>query len=271
MLNTIDNQIQEIENKNFSFRISEFISKGWDLGLKILGWYILYMTLTMTASSLLKSLPYIGSLINTLVISPVLASGTIFFIHHRYTTNQSDFGLIFSGFKKNLWQIILLNLILVIVSLVIYLPLILEVYNSVDISDFTKLATNKDSEALIPLIKDLFKDIGSWFKTGLFCSIGVLFLMTFTIFSTFLVVLEDFTAVKALSVSYKIVKKKFVKILWFVVLLGLINLLGFLCLVIGVFVTVSISFAAVYLAYINVFRPNLEIEFAVKDKDILDA
>jgi len=72
-------------------------------------------------------------------------------------------------------------------------------------------------------------------------------------------------------VSYKIVKKKFVKILWFVVLLGLINLLGFLCLVIGVFVTVSISFAAVYLAYINVFRPNLEIEFAVKNKDILDA
>ncbi len=271
MSNTIDDKNKETEITDFSFPINKFISKGWELGLKILGWYVLYMTLAMTASSLLKSLPYVGSLINTLVIAPVLASGTIFFIHHRYTTNRSDFGLIFLGFKKNLLQIILLNLILVIGCLIIYLPLILEIYNSVDLSDFTKIANEKNPEALMPLVKDLFKDIGSWVRTGFFCSFGILFLMTFTVFTSFLVVLENYTAVKAISVSFKIVKKKFIKILWFLILLGLINLLGVLCLIIGLFITVPISFAAVYIAYISVFKPNLEIEDDVKDKDVLDS
>ena len=82
--------------------------------------------------------------------------------------------------------------------------------------------------------------------------ISILFL-----FGTFLVLFEKFEPLKALDISRKLVSKKFFNWLGFLLLLGLFNAAGALCLLVGLFVTIPSTVCALYVAYEDVVGLNL--------------
>jgi hypothetical protein len=83
--------------------------------------------------------------------------------------------------------------------------------------------------------------------------VSVLFLL-----GTFLVMFEKFEPINALDVSRKIISKKFFNWLGFLFLIGLFNMVGVICLFVGLFVTIPTSLCAMYVAYNDVVGMDLK-------------
>lgn len=110
-----------------------------------------------------------------------------------------------------------------------------------------------------------FDDIMSMAKTmsaytGRSSWIGVLSLViyTFFLFGMLLVLFERFQPLRALDISRQIISKKFFNWMGFLILLGLINIAGAMCLGVGLLVSIPISICAIYAAYADVTGMDLE-------------
>ena len=68
-------------------------------------------------------------------------------------------------------------------------------------------------------------------------------------YAVYLVVDKDLGPVEAIKTSWKMTKGNAWNLFFFGILLGLINILGFLCLIIGLFVTVPLSMLATAFVY----------------------
>jgi uncharacterized membrane protein len=68
-------------------------------------------------------------------------------------------------------------------------------------------------------------------------------------YTCYLVVDRNLSPIEAIKTSWKITRGNAWKLFFFGILLGLINILGFLCLIIGLFVTVPLSMLATTFVY----------------------
>jgi uncharacterized membrane protein len=62
----------------------------------------------------------------------------------------------------------------------------------------------------------------------------------------------------AMQASHEIVKRDYVGFTLFLILMALVNLLGVLCCIVGIFVTIPVTFAAITIAYKEIvgFEPR---------------
>jgi uncharacterized membrane protein len=68
-------------------------------------------------------------------------------------------------------------------------------------------------------------------------------------FAAYLVIDKNLTAVDAVKESWKMTKGNVWNLFFFGILLGLVNILGFLCLIVGLFITVPLSMLATAFVY----------------------
>lgn len=252
------------------FDFKRYIAEGWDFGIKIFGWYLLYMVLASTAGNTLSQIPWIGSLASTFFVGPALGAGIILFVNHKYFNKESDFGLVFKPFKgEGLVQILLLNLYSIILSVVILIPLGISLFNNLPSMSFLTNLQSGDSDLVREAgfaILDFLKSYSVLIVLNFVC----LFLVAvFLIYSQFFVVLKSYSAAEGLKASFMFVRRNFIRIFTFLIILMLINISGVLCLFIGVLFTIPVSFAALYLSFKhNFLTENDEVSFV--DADILD-
>jgi len=114
----------------------------------------------------------------------------------------------------------------------------------------------------VPEYKDLFyyQPIVNYFivalLTGLIVVVGLILLIIPGIyfglrlkFAVYLVIDKNLGPVEAIKKSWKMTKGNVWNLFFFGFLLGLINILGFLCLIIGLFITVPLSMLATAFVY----------------------
>ena len=113
-----------------------------------------------------------------------------------------------------------------------------------------------------PVYKDLFyyKPIVNYFIASFLTTLivigGVILLIIPGIyfglrlkFATYLVIDKNLSPVDAIKQSWKMTKGSIWNLFFFGILLGLINILGFFCLIVGLFVTVPLSMLATAFVY----------------------
>jgi uncharacterized membrane protein len=256
---------------DYEFKMGDYISKGWKLGTSVFGYFILFIIVSIIISLCLSMIPIVGSLANSFVVSPSIGAGFILFLHEKNKTGQSDFGLVFKGFNK-VGPLLVLQLILTFIMLALFIPLILSLLGMFSMDDLLSVASS-DSEAIARIGASVVANFAV-FYVGMFISfLLVMVFMIFMSFTTYFIALGDLSAFESIKSSIDLVKKKFFSILLFGIVLVLINVAGVLALVIGIFVTMPVTMAAMYFMFYDIIGKQVEEDEVIGavGGDVLDA
>ena len=178
-------------------------------------------------------------------------------------------------FKENAGVFIGYNLLLLVIGAVIggvlsLIPIIgpfanLAISIPLNVGFFIVLnQIYKGEDFSINQLFDGFKSFGPLLGTsilgGLIIFAGMIFFVLPGIylsivysFISLIVIFLNVSGTEALKASRKVLSKKFWPFFWFLIVLGLINLLGVLCIGFGLLVTIPLSKAALFLAFKDIF------------------
>ncbi|MBE9117879.1 hypothetical protein IQ249_18435 [Lusitaniella coriacea LEGE 07157] len=206
--------LQSVINENYTVKIGDYISRGWEIFKQNPGLLIGYVVILVVISSVVFGLPLalqrtigpelaqsISSLIN-IIVSPPLWAGLFIgcFILHK--GQQLQFNNFFSGFQYFAQLVIasLVSAILIIIGFIF---------------------------CLVP---------------GIYLAIGYSFMIP-------LVIDRNLNFWDAMEASRKIVTKQWFSIFAFLIVIGLINTAGALVFGVGLLVTIPLTYGAMVAAY----------------------
>ena len=235
----------EILERDYDLDIGGCISRGWDLLQKhmglLVGATLIYLGIEV-AFSLLGAIPLLGalfSLVNLFVAAPLM--GGLFYVTLQAIRRQpATAGDVFEGFRRAFIQLIMgygVSTILaglclipaVIVGLVMLLP---------------SVAHHRQPD-LGPILITV--------AVGLACLVPVMFLTVNWMFTLPLIVDRRMKFWPAMQTSSKMVRKHWGQLFGLVLLVGLVNMAGFLFCCIGVLFSMPLGVAAMMYAYETIF------------------
>ena len=248
----MSNSNLDFANRDYTVKIGQYFGRGWEI-FKQYSWGFIGFFLVMIAIIMIAAeLPPVN-----VIIFPILLAG-IYIVAFKITKNKSQkFDDFFLGFKKfniflNIFLVNLIRSFLVIVSTLLPIVTVMMIYLAINYFFSINL-----------IIQNLVIDNGLSFWLVLAVAIGILLLITPGIyleisyfFSVPLVVEKRMEFWSALETSRKLVTKKWFYFLGFRLLLSLLNLGGLLCLVIGLLVTIPLTFCIVVAAYEDIVGLN---------------
>lgn len=271
MENTYESIVSKVVASKPKFETGKYISLGWKNGLPLIGWIILYGIIVIVMKNVLQIIPVAGELLHAIFVAPVMGAGLMIFIHNKVHGGKGDFGLVFKGFTQYTGKIIGVNLLGGLIIIAALIPGIIGMVTAFDVSDFAMFANEKpDPQEILWFAQEMLAKYGLWI---LITYIFVLIAGIFLTFSSFFVALGGEKPGKAISLSFKMGKTYFFPILGFAILCGLINLLGVLCLIIGVLVTLPVTIVASYYMFYELVQSKVNEDeiSAVNSEDVLDA
>lgn len=234
-------------NNGYETNSVEYIKKGFEIFKQNIGPFIGFIILVGIIQGIIGSIPFLKSLANV-AIAPIAAGAYI--VSKKIDKNEP---YSFSNFFDGMQQYKPLFIVALIPALIIgAITLVVGGWEYFKIS-FLGLKPSFDMNNLQSMLGGFKALAGRGSLSGIL--IAVVFILT--IFSTFLVLFENFEPIKALEISVKLIKKKFFNWIGFMFLLLLFNIAGLMCLVIGLLVTVPSSICALYVAYEDVVGLNL--------------
>lgn len=207
---------QSIADRDYSLKIGEYFSRGWDLFKQYALPFVGFLFLVVIIGGMLSRLPYPlglnedrqGGIVNS-IISPILTAG-FYIVAFKLAKGQSaSFSDFFRGFN-NFLQIFLVSLV---GGLLIALGFVL---------------------LIIP---------------GIYLTVAYFFGIS-------LVIEKRFDFWTALETSRKLVTKRWFSFFGFSLLLFLLNLGGALLFVIGLLITVPLTFCVIVAAYEDIIGLN---------------
>jgi len=242
-----DEKSSSLLKNGFDFDLGGYISKGHQILMKDLGSYIGYELLVFLIFMLLGFIPFVGTVIN-FVINYSLIMGFAIFARRIYLNRPRSFSNFFDGFKL-LGPLVLLRLLNSILIALIVIPYVLITLGSFfltlirqaisgDVSDIDPSYIISNIVKLIPLIFIL------------------IIIQVLLAFSSYIVTFGRKGAVDAMTLSIKLIGKKFLSFILFFIVLWLINVAGAICLLVGLLYTVPLSLCALYAAYESIVGTN---------------
>ena len=241
--------IEEVISDNSQIAVMDAIKTGWQIVSKSMGMYIAALIVFIAISVVSSFIPLIGSLANSLVISPALMAGFILVswqIHKGEGWNE--FGKWFKGFdyiKELIIQAaIYMGVVLVICAILLmkFLPTIMEL---VKLSGGSGAMTNQEE------IKDLMMSMLSGGNILMFLLAGLIIALISLIwvFRMHFVVIYNMQAWPSMEASRKMVQKNFLQLIAFFILILIINAAGAMACGLGLLVTIPLTYASLYAAF----------------------
>lgn len=254
------NILNAIEN-GYEFRISNYISKAFDIFKTHVGEFIGFMLVYFVISMFTSFIPIVGTVIG-LVISPALSLGALI-VAHRISTNQNvEFSNFFDGFKK-LGPLVITYLM----TLVIYIALFLPIVFIIGINVFLEY-DSQDPSAALGLFEN-FRELG-WIFVLFF--LVFLYVVVSLRWSLALVYFYDYQPLDGIIGSWKLVNIKWFHHLGFLFICGLIALGGMLALVVGLLVAIPVISIADYVGFADVTKleeDGVIDQIGLKDQDLV--
>lgn len=239
-------KVQDLLDHGFNFERSFYFSEGLELFKKDAGQFSGYGFLYCILAVIAAYVPF-----GSLLLTPSLTVGFTLGAHKVSRREPLDFGVFFKGFDYFL-QLLLYTLFVGLISLVVIIPFI-----------------------IIMFVGGAFFGIGSELVIGLMAIIFILLFMggltairTIYIFSQHFIVFGKMEAWQAMETSRKIITQNFWPIFGMVLLLGLMNLGGFLLCGLGLVITIPLSQCIIYVAFRELV--NLDNFYDESDHDILN-
>lgn len=248
----IHEKIEQLSNEGYSFDFGKYINDGYKYFKSqawiFIGFFIISVFMTIAGSFI----PFVGSIASQ-ILSLTFYVG--YFVAAQKVKNNTEISLndFFTGFKS-ITRIALIQLILMGIALLILIPLLIFLI-SILFSGFSEIFLNKlDTNQLsVNDLLQLFEADG----IILMVVITSILYMTFQILYTFSAANAHFFNLgpwEAMEASRKIIQKKFFHFLGLTCIIAFINLIGLACLIIGLAVTIPLSYTIFYAAYDDIVK-----------------
>ena len=245
--------IEELGEAKGTFAISQAISDGWGLVSKHLGYYIGAGVITVIISMFIGFIPFVGSLIDNLFVSPCFAASAIFITWqiskgHGWT----DFGDMFKGFSYAtpvLIATLIQAFVMVLIGVLCFFSLIPQLVDLWELSQGSGAFQNQDE------ITDLAQSI--FFNTKnilLFClfMLAMLLISVVWAFKIHFIVVYKMDAWPAMELSRRVTTPNFLRLVGLFIIIGLIIIVSVLPCGIGLFFSLPFSIGAVYSAFAQI-------------------
>lgn len=237
--------LDEILAREYTVDFENWFRKGFELFKAEGGWFVGFLFVLLLAYALAGSLPFVGRF-SSIFVGPLVAG--MFLVAARLDKHIPCEFATFFGIRDHYRELVLIVLVQSLVTYVLTLVvmgwgnfLVYMGWRHVDFSDFGTMMQFYSSQG----------------KRYVLVWLPMLLLFTIWIFAPCFVLFRGYKAWDAMEASRKLVSKKLISWLGFVVLVGLFNAAGLICLVVGLLVTVPTSMCAVYVAFDEVVGVEL--------------
>jgi len=245
--------IEELRQIKGTFEIGKAISDGWGFVSKHLGYYIGAGLIAVMISSFIGFIPFAGSIIDNLIVSPCFAASAIF-ITWRISKGYgwTDFGDMFKGFSYATPVVIstlIKSLVLGLIGLLCFFSLIPQLVDLWQLAQGSGAYQNQ--EEISALVQDIFLDTKNILLFCLFI-LAVLVLSALWAFRIHFIVVYNMDAWPAMELSRKVTAPNMLRLVVLYIIIGLIVLVSALPCGIGLLFSLPLSIGAIYSAFAQI-------------------
>lgn len=252
----LNSRVQQLTSENYEFKFGEYFSKGWEYFSAKIGLFIGFFVVNMLIVIASSLIPVIGGIASQF-LAAILLVGYFIVCHAIKNDQQPSFDHFFKGFKSA-GNIILVQLILFGFTIILIAPLMIYGFTTV-FSAVIDASTNPYfSEPENPF--ELFRmfDLMAIIPLAIITYIFLAFMQTIYMYATTITHFYKSSPWASMEASRKVVQKKFFFFFGIIILIGLINILGAICLLVGLLFTVPLSYCIMYAAFEDIFKPTKE-------------
>lgn len=251
-------KVQLLTSNGYEFKFGKYLSDGFDYFKAQAGYFIGFCVVSLLMVIVASFIPIVGSIASqilslTLLVGYFIAARNI---KHGKNVSFDDF---FKGFST-IGQISIIQLIMFGFALVLLTPLLIYGFSVVfsGIMDGIRGDLFNDNLSPTALLK-LFSADG---LIPLFIITIILLMFMQTIYSFAAVNAHFFkaTAWESMEASRKVIQAKFFHFFGLILLIAIINVLGALCLFVGLLITIPLSYNIMYAAFDDIMQPDDENE-----------
>ena len=245
--------IEELRETKGTFSIGQAISDGWRIVSKQLGYYIGAGVITVLISMFVGIIPYGGSILNNLVVSPCFAASAIF-ITWRISKGYAwtDFGDMFKGFSYAtpvLISTLIQSFAMALIGLVCFFSLIPQLVDLFELSQGSGAYQNQ--EEIIELLRSIFFNTKNILLFCLFM-LAILLLSAVWAFKIHFIVVYKMDAWPAMELSRRVTTPNLLRLVGLFIIIGLIVIVSALPCGIGLLFSLPLSFGAIYSAFAQI-------------------
>lgn len=249
----IQDKVQELTTNDYEFKFGEYFSRGWQLFGKKPGHYIGFFALTMLMIMVVAFIPLIGSIAAQVLGGVLLVGFFVFSQNVQYGRNASfdDLFKPFSSFGK----ITIVQLIILGFTIVIVMPLLIFGFTNF-FSGFLDLVQNPDYYDNNPsAVFELF-DVEALIPLAIITYLFLFFIQTIYMFANPIAHFFNAQAWESMEASRKIIQKKFFHFFGLIILLAIMNIAGAMCIFVGLFITIPLTYTTMYAAFDDILKPT---------------
>ena len=245
--------IEELRETKVTFSIGKAISDGWRIVSKHLGYYIGAGVITVLISMFVGIIPYGGSILNNLVVSPCFAASAIF-ITWRISKGYAwtDFGDMFKGFSYATPVLIctlIQSFVMVLIGLLCFFSLIPQLVDLFELSQGSGAYQNQ--EEIIELLRTIFFNTKNILLFCLFL-LAILVLSAVWAFKIHFIVVYKMDAWPAMELSRRVTTPNLLRLVGLFIIIGLIVIVSALPCGIGLLFSLPLSFGAIDRAFAQI-------------------
>jgi uncharacterized membrane protein len=245
--------IEELREAKGTFAVSQALSDGWRLVSKYLGYYIGAGVITVIITIGIGFIPYLGGLVNNLLVSPCFAASAIF-ITWRISKGDgwTDFGDMFKGFSYTtpvFVSTLIQSFVMALIALLCFFSLIPELVDLFELSQGSGAYQNQ--EEITALFQSIFFNPKNILLFFLFM-LAMLLVSAVWAFKIHFIVVYKMDAWPAMELSRRVTAPNFLRLVGLFILIGLIVIVSALPCGIGLLFSLPLSIGAIYSAFAQI-------------------
>ncbi len=245
--------LAELQTDKSTFSIGLALSDGWNLVSKNLGYYILGGIIAVAISAGVGIIPFVGGIVNNLVLSPCLIGGAVYVTWHISNgKGWTDFGDMFKGFNF-LQPIFISSFIQYVITAALAL---LVFFNFLpELIDIFKLSQRADMFSKQEELGNAFLDLirnSKFVVSLLLLMVALLFITVLWVFKTHFIIIYKMQAWPAMEMSRRIARHNLFQLLGFFILMGFILIISAIPCGIGLLFTLPWLIGATYSAFAQI-------------------
>lgn len=226
-----------------STRITDYFSQGFNIVFKRPLLFVGFIVMFYLISFGISMVPF-GGMAFSFFLQPLLMVGCFIVADRINYQEPVEFGNFFDGFRGNMSNILVANLLMFLMLIVPIGLLVGGIVYALGVPFLQSLMAERtpDFDAFQSLPAGAIVLFLVGFIAMFYLSLSYMFVLLMAKF-------KDLGPWQALEASRKLVGKNFLSFIGFALLGGLVNLAGVLLLVVGVLITMPATYVALYVAF----------------------
>lgn len=250
----LNEKVQQLTTEGYEFKFSTYLANGFDYFKAQAGLFIGFFVVSFIMIMVASFIPLAGSIASS-VLSLTFLVGYFIVCSKIKQGEHVAFDDFFKSFAS-IGQITIIQLILLGFTLVILMPLLIFGFTTLFSGIFSTIKSggfqeNMSNEELLALF-----NIDGLIPLVIITVILIMFMQTIYTFSAANSYFFKANAWQSMEASRKVIQQKFFHFFGLMIVIMMINILGMLCLLVGLLVTIPLSYTIMYAAFNDIMQPD---------------